>query len=74
MRQDSKPIWAMSLFKNTHAGGNKIVQFRLEVFNVFNVRLYGGPNADPTSANFGIVSNSQINFPRQGQLGLRFMF
>ena len=51
-------------------------QFKIsvEVFNVLNTRLYGGPNTDPTSANFGVVSTSQINFPRQGQLGLRLMF
>ena len=74
VRQDSKPQWSMSLFKNTRAGGSKIIQFRFEVFNVFNVRLYGGPNTDPTSANFGIVGNSQINFSRTGQLGLRLTF
>ena len=52
----------------------KTLQFRAEVFNVFNTRLYGGPNTDPTSANFGVVTNSQINFARQGQIGLRFVF
>jgi outer membrane receptor protein involved in Fe transport len=74
VRQDSKPTWSISVFKNTRAGGNKTIQFRFEVFNVFNVRLYGGPNTDPTSANFGIVSSSQINFARTGQLGLRLTF
>jgi hypothetical protein len=74
VRQDSKPIWSMSFFKNTRVGGRRVLQFRAEVFNVFNVRLYNGPNTDPTSANFGVVSNSQINFPRMGQLGLRLTF
>ncbi|HYT76557.1 MAG TPA: TonB-dependent receptor [Vicinamibacterales bacterium] len=74
VRQDSKPVWSISLFKNTRAGGERTLQFRAEVFNVLNTRLYGGPNTDPTSANFGVVSTSQINFPRQGQLGLRLMF
>jgi hypothetical protein len=42
---------------------------------VFNTRLYGGPiSTDPTNANFGIVSNSQINFPRTGQVGVRLMW
>jgi hypothetical protein len=50
------------------------VQFRAEIFNVFNVRVYNGPNTDPTNANFGVVSNSQINFPRTVQLGVRFTF
>ncbi|PYR62048.1 MAG: hypothetical protein DMF91_08120, partial [Acidobacteria bacterium] len=74
VRQDSKPQWSMSLFKNTRAGGNKMIQFRFEVFNVFNVRLYGGPNTDPTSANFGIIGNSQINCAGTGRLGVRFTF
>jgi hypothetical protein len=75
VRQDSKPQWSMSFFKNTRAGANMTVQFRAEVFNVFNTRLYGAPiSTDPTNANFGVVSNSQINFPRTGQLGLRLMF
>jgi hypothetical protein len=74
VRQDSKPVWSISFFKNTRAGGAKTLQFRAEIFNVLNTRLYGGPNTDPTSANFGVVSNSQINFPRQGQLGVRFIW
>lgn len=75
VRQDSKPQWSMSFFKNTRAGGTMTIQFRAEVFNVFNTRLYGAPiSTDPTNANFGVVSNSQINFPRTGQLGLRLMF
>ena len=51
------------------------MQFRLEAFNVFNTRVYGGPNTNPTSANFGIVDTaSQVNFPRTLQLGVRFQF
>jgi len=42
---------------------------------VFNVRVYGGPNTDPTSGNFGIVDTaSQVNFPRTIQLGARLAF
>jgi hypothetical protein len=75
VRQDSKPTWSMSLFKNTHAGGNRTLQLRAEVFNVFNVRMYNGPiSTDPTNANFGVVSSSQINFARTGQLGVRLTF
>jgi hypothetical protein len=75
VRQDSKPIWSMSFFKNVRVGGSRAVQFRGELFNVFNTRLYGGPiSTDPTNANFGVVSNSQINFARQGQIGLRLIF
>ena len=65
----------MSVFKNTSVGGSKTIQFRAEIFNVFNTRLYGSPiSTDPTNPNFGVVSNSQINFARQGQIGLRLVF
>jgi len=74
VRQDSKPQWSMSLFKNTGIGGGRVIQFRAELFNVFNVRMYGGPNTTASSATFGTISNSQINFARTGQLGLRVTF
>lgn len=75
VRQDSKPQWSMSFFKNTRATARMTLQFRAEIFNVFNTRLYGAPiSTDPNNPNFGVVSNSQINFPRTGQLGLRVVF
>ena len=75
VRRDSKPQWPMSLFKNTHIGASRVIQLRAEVFNVFNARIYDQPiSRDPNNANFGVVSNSQINFARTGQLGLRMTF
>ena len=74
VRQDSKPQWSMSVFKNTRTGGGRMIQVRAEVFNVFNVRMYGPPNVTAANANFGTISNSQINFARTGQLGLRLTF
>ena len=74
VRQDSKPQWSMSVFKNTRAGGGRTIQLRAEVFNVFNVRMYAAPNVTASNANFGTISNSQINFARTGQLGVRLTF
>ena len=75
VRRDSKPQWSMSLFKNIKMGDARTLQIRGEVFNVFNARIYDQPiSRDPTSPNFGVVSNSQINFPRTGQIGLRLTF
>jgi hypothetical protein len=74
VRQDSKPQWSISFFKSVRAGQSH-VQFRAECFNLFNARVYSGPiSTSPTNANFGVVSNSQINFPRTGQIGLRVTF
>jgi hypothetical protein len=73
--EPTEPQWSFSFFKNTRLTGRVNMQVRIETFNVFNVRIYGGPNTDPNSANFGVVSSaSQVNFPRTTQVGLRLTF
>jgi len=75
VNEPTVPQWSFSLFKSTRVTNDVNMQLRVEMFNVFNVRLYGGPNTDPRSANFGIVSTaSQVNFPRTTQIGVRFSF
>ena len=75
VNEPTEPLWSFSVFKNTRVGGNVNMQIRVETFNVFNVRVYGGPNTDPASANFGIVSTaSQVNFARTTQIGVRLQF
>ncbi len=75
VNEPTEPQWSFSLFKNTLVGNGVTMQLRAETFNVFNVRIYGAPNTDPRSANFGIVDTaSQVNFPRQTQIGVRFYF
>ena len=46
----------------------------LDAFNVFNHARFDGPNTDPGSSSFGIVSPSQVNQPRVGQLALKLSF
>jgi carboxypeptidase family protein len=73
--EPTEPQWSFSLFKNTRVSDRVNMQLRIETFNVFNVRVYGGPNTDPNNATFGVVSTaSQVNFPRQTQIGVRFQF
>ena len=75
VNEPTEPLWSFSLFKTTPIGNGMHLQIRVETFNVFNVRIYGGPNTNPNSANFGIVDTaSQVNFPRQTQLGVRLTF
>ena len=75
VNEPTEPQWSFSLFKTTRIGERINMQIRVETFNVFNVRVYGGPNTDPNSANFGVVSTaSQVNFPRTTQIGVRFQF
>ena len=75
VNEPTAPQWSFSMFKNTPIGNGMVLQLRVETFNVFNTRIYGGPNTDPNSANFGIVDTaSQVNFPRQTQIGVRVTF
>jgi hypothetical protein len=75
VNEPTEPQWSFSLFKNTRVANDMTLQIRVETFNVFNVRIYGGPNTDPRAATFGIVDTaSQVNFPRTIQLGVRLQF
>jgi hypothetical protein len=49
------------------------LEFRFEVFNMFNRTIWGNPDSTITSANFGRVTTLNTS-PRQMQLGLRFEF
>jgi hypothetical protein len=73
VRDPSITNTAFSLFKSNSVG-HMNVQFRGELFNPFNIRIYGGPNTTITSSQFGRISPTQFNFPRTGQLGVRITF
>ena len=49
------------------------VEFRLEVFNLLDRKIWGAPDSTITSANFGRIT-TLASQPRQMQLGLRFDF
>lgn len=72
--------WDFSLFKNFHIRENQILQFRAEVFNIFNTPLFNNPGASLTSpASFGESLSTLTNidgFPtqRQIQFALRYQF
>ena len=52
---------------------NSRFEFRFEVFNLLNRKIWGNPDSSITSANFGRVTTLAAP-PRQMQLGLRFEF
>ncbi len=62
------------LFKNFVVRERYKAQFRGEFFNVFNHPRFGGPNTDPGSSSFGVVTPSQNNMPRVIQLALKISF
>ncbi|HVG39114.1 MAG TPA: carboxypeptidase regulatory-like domain-containing protein [Pyrinomonadaceae bacterium] len=74
IREHTAPQLDMSFNKSLNFSERYRAQFRAEAFNVTNTPLFGGPNTDPNSTNFGFVTRGNRNFPRQIQFGFKFYF
>lgn len=46
------------------------MDIRVEAFNIFNRVVWGRPNTDFSSNNFGLIT-TPANSPRQMQIGLK---
>jgi hypothetical protein len=72
----------LSIFRLVPMGGQKRLEFRFEVGNVFNTLVPANPQASFTSAAFGQITGvaggtalTNANYPeRQARIGLRFSF
>jgi hypothetical protein len=73
IRQAGIANYDFTLFKNTHVTEHYVLQFRAEVFNMFNRVQFGPPGNVLGTAQFGVVS-SQINSQRLIQMGLRLSY
>lgn len=62
-----------TVFKNTYITEKINLQFRMEVFNLFNRVQFGYPSTALGNANFGVVTG-QYNTPRLVQFALRLLF
>ncbi|MBV9339969.1 MAG: TonB-dependent receptor [Acidobacteria bacterium] len=65
--------WDISLFKDFAIVERFKAEFRAEALNAFNTPQFSNPNTKFNSSSFGII-NSQVNFARLLQLGVRFAF
>jgi len=65
--------WDFAAFKGTQISERFNLQFRAEVFNLFNRVQFGAPNTTLGSSTFGIVT-TQANNARLVQLALRLRF
>jgi hypothetical protein len=63
-----------SFFKTIRMPNRTSVQLRAELFNATNVVQWGSPNTTVTSTQFGTVSQSQANDPRNIMVSVRFAF
>lgn len=68
------PQLNIALEKNTAFKEHYKVQFRAESFNLTNTPIRPGPSTSFTSSTFGVVPNSQQNFPRLVQLAVKLFF
>jgi hypothetical protein len=74
LRNDYQKRFDVSLAKNTSIKENIGVEFRWDVFNVFNNVNFATPGNDlQDSTDFGRILNT-IGGPRVMQFGLRFVF
>jgi hypothetical protein len=62
-----------TVFKNTQVTERVGVQFRTEIFNLFNRVRFGYPGTAFGTPQFGIISG-QLNDPRLVQMALRLIF
>ena len=63
----------MSLFKNFPLSNGSRLQFRAEVFNLFNTTQFANPSTNVGALDFGQIL-STINPPRQLQFALKLEF
>ena len=73
MRSHGIANFDFTVFKNTYITERLGLQFRAEVFNLFNRVRFGYPGTSLGTTQFGVVS-SQLNDPRLVQLALRASF
>ena len=75
LRQDGIENFDFAIFKRTTFGpGERMnVEFRTEIFNLFNHPQFAAPNTTQVSPNFGVVTATLGN-PRLLQFGLKFAF
>lgn len=74
IRNPWAPSADLSLSKRFNVTERYNGQFRFETFNVTNTAIRNNANTNPNSNQFGFVSISQSNIPRQVQLGFKLNF
>jgi outer membrane receptor protein involved in Fe transport len=73
LRRDGMENLDFSIFRQFPIMDTRRLEFRAEMFNALNNVVYGTPNGNITSADFGRVTGIAKQ-PRQIQLALKFIF
>ena len=64
----------LSIQRNIGVGGNRSVQLRVDGQNLFNRQQWQNPSVNPTSTQFGQVTNVALNQMRFFTFGMRVTF
>jgi hypothetical protein len=64
----------LSIQRSFSVGGSRMLQLRVDAQNVFNRQQWQGPNLNPTSTQFGQVTNVALNQMRFFTFGVRTTF
>ena len=73
LRNSGVANFDFAIFKTTHLSERFNLQFRTEIFNLFNRVQFGAPDSKLGDATFGVVSG-QANNPRLFQFALRLNY
>jgi hypothetical protein len=64
----------LSFFKDFAMPKNSTLQFRYEIYNIFNVANFQNPASAIGNATFGTLSSTGNSVPRQMQFALKYLF
>ena len=74
VRTTIHPLMDASLFKKFAIGEGRSFEIRGEFFNILNTPNFGGPGTGIGSSTFGVITLTQANDPRIGQITARINF
>jgi hypothetical protein len=74
VRSYYRPQYDATLIRNFKIKEGHQVQFKVSSFNLTNTPIFGPPNTSPSSSLFGVIPVTQINLPRDIELGFRYSF
>ena len=74
IRRHTAPQLDASLNRDFFIREGHRFQFKVSAYNLTNTPIFGLPATDPASPLFGVVPITQINNPRSGELGFRYVW
>ncbi|MFB3825171.1 MAG: TonB-dependent receptor domain-containing protein [Bryobacteraceae bacterium] len=74
IRRHTAPQLDTVLIRNFRIREGHTMQFKASAYNALNTPIFNFPNTSPTSALFGVVPATQLNLPRNVEIGFRYAF